>query len=139
MLQHTSFRVVLLGLLGSFMLVLSLSAFTGTASAATTTSTLTTSSPPHAHLSAHMVGQGKSSSDEVQVFGSGFRQGIVSWSATINGRPVPVQSTPTFANRDSSFSQLVRINLPGRQLHGQIITLYAFGQSCQASTQVYLR
>ena len=121
------------------MLVLSLSAFTGIASAATTTSTPTTHRPPQAHLDAHVVGQGNPSSVDVQVFGSSFRPGSVFWSATMNGRPVDVQATPTFANRDGSFFQIVHIHLNGRGFHGQIITLSAFGQFCQASIQVQLR
>jgi hypothetical protein len=145
MFRHTSFRVGLLTVLGSLLLVLSLSAFTGTASAATaatTTSTTTTSIPQYAHLSAHVVGQARSSSTEVLVSGSGFRSGFVFLSATVNGRSVSVQPALIRTNRNGSFSQLVRINLPSRSFPGRMfaeqITLYASGRSGQASTQVYL-
>jgi len=145
MFRHTSFRVGLLTMLGSFLLVLSLSAFTGTASAATaatTTSTTTTSIPQHARLSAYVIGQVRSSSSQVLVSGSGFRSGIVFLSATINGHSVSVQPALIRTNRNGSFTQLVRINLPGRNFPGRMfaeqITLHAFGRSSQASTQIYL-
>jgi hypothetical protein len=138
MFRHTSFRVGLLTLLGSLMLILSLSAFTSTASAATTSTTATTTNAfQYAHLSAHVLNQGRSSSIQVLVSGSGFRSGNVFLFATINGRSVFVQPTVIRTNRNGSFTQMVRINLPPRT-GGRQLTLHASGRFSQASTQVYL-
>ena len=121
------------------MLMLSLCAFTGTASAATTATTTatTTSAHQYTHISAHVVSQGRSSSIQVLVSGSGFRSGNVFLSATINGRSVSVQPMVIHTNRNGSFTQLVRINLPPRT-GGRQLTLHASGRFSQASTQVYL-
>jgi hypothetical protein len=93
-------------------------------------------------LSAFVIGQVRSSSSQVLVSGSGFRSGVVFLSATVNGRPVSVQPALIRTNRNGSFSQLVHINLPGRNFPGRMfaqqITLHAFGRFSQASTQVYL-
>jgi hypothetical protein len=94
------------------------------------------------------VSQLGSSSVEVRVSGSGFRPGTVFLSATAEGRAVSVQPIVIHTNRAGFFSQLVRINLPyqaGRGfvlgpnwMYSRQITLHAFGQGGQASTQVIL-
>ncbi len=112
MSRLTAFRIGFLSVLGSFMLLLSLLASTGTASAYTGNVDHPVV-PQRPQLSAFVVSQAGPSSIEVRVFGSGFRPGsVVFLSATAGGRYVSVQPMTIRANWNGTFSRLVRIQQP---------------------------
>jgi len=136
MLRQASFRAILLGVLGSFLLLLSLLTFTGTASAKTVDASQSNINL-RPHLDVTVVGQVRGPFVIVWVHGSQFRQGTVVLYATAGMRTLYVQPMVVQADRKGSFSQIVRIYIPYRS-HPTQITLHAMGRSGQASDTVSL-
>ena len=136
-----------MSLVGSFMLLLGLLAFPATASAYSGNDGHSSVAPPCSQLSAFAVGQAGSSSVEVRVSGYGFRSGEVFLSATENGHRVSIQPAVVRTNRNGSFSEVVRVQLPFNlsiqrpfnqhyQLHSTQIVLHATGSFGQSASQV---
>jgi hypothetical protein len=129
------------------MLLLGLLAFPATASAYSGNDGHSPVAPQRSQLSAFVVGQAGSSSVEVRVSGYGFRSGEMFLSATEGGQSVSIQPTVVRTNRNGSFSEVVRIQLPFNvsrqqsfrqlyQLHPTQIVLHATGRFGQSATSV---
>lgn len=152
MLRLPAVKIAFLSFVGSCLLLLGLLVFPATASAYSGNASSPTVAQ-HSQLSAYVVGQAGPSSVEVRVSGSGFRSGVVFLSATENGRSVSIQSAVVRTNRNGSFSEVVRIQLPYSlsfqqsfqrsfrqlyQFHPTQIVLHATGRFGQSSSQVLL-
>jgi hypothetical protein len=136
MLRKTSFRIGLLGIVGSLLLLLSLLTFTGAASAKTVDANQSNVNL-RPHLDATVVGQMRGPFIVVKVSGTRFRQGIVVLYATAGRRTLNVYPAVVRTDRRGSFTQYVRIYIPYRS-HPTQIAMHAMGRYGEASDTVTL-